>query len=238
MIIDLHVHTTNRSSDSSLSTHELIDEALRIGLHGACLTEHGGLWDAFEFERIIGDTRGIVLIPAIEISTDMGHVTVFGLERYTSGISKLAELRHVADATGAYLVLAHPFRNLLARSPYNPNLLYDNPSTYPTTPEEAADHPALMMVDAIEVANSGNSKDENMFAWEVARYLGKPMIGGSDAHSVHGLGSCTTVFDADISSAKNLVEALRAGHFYPATGLNIGNLQPFGSSAKPEQSQG
>ena len=93
MIIDLHVHTTNRSSDSSLSTQELIDEALRIGLQGACLTEHGGLWDAFEFERIIGDTRGVVLIPAIEVSTDMGHVTVFGLERYTSGISKLLRWR-------------------------------------------------------------------------------------------------------------------------------------------------
>ena len=227
MIFDLHVHTSTHSGDSSLSTRELVQEARRIGLEGACLTEHGGTWDRFELERIASDSEGVLLVPAMEVDTDQGHVTVFGLDRFLSGISTLRELRRIADGTGAYLVLAHPFRYLFYKSSGNPNLLYKHPSHYPANVEEAMTHPALQMVDAIEVANAGNNTEENTFAWEVAKKLGKPMVGGSDAHSVHGLGACVTVFADPISSAEELLKALHQARFYPATGLNVGNLRPF-----------
>ncbi len=89
MIIDLHVHTSTRSGDSSLSTKELVQEARRIGLEGACLTEHGGVWDRFELERVASDSEGVLLFSAMEVDTDQVHVTVFGLDRYLAGISNL-----------------------------------------------------------------------------------------------------------------------------------------------------
>jgi len=61
----------------------------------------------------------------------------------------------------------------------------------------------------------------------VAQRLGKPMVGGSDAHSIHGLGRCTTVFPNAIHSPGEFLEALHAGEFFPAIGLNLGELQPF-----------
>jgi predicted metal-dependent phosphoesterase TrpH len=226
MIIDLHVHTSRGSADSSLSLEELVQEARRIGLQGACLTEHGGPWDRFEFQRFADQQDGLLLVPALELEIEVGHVTIFGLDRYVGGIVNPKELRRVADASGAYVVLAHPFRNMFHRAHFSPNLLFKEPARYPTTAEEAMEHPVFQLVDAIEVVNGGNTDQENAFAWEVANRLGKPMVGGSDAHSVGGLGRCVTVFPAPLSTPEQFLQALRAGMFYPATGLNVGDMQP------------
>ncbi|MFH1141722.1 MAG: CehA/McbA family metallohydrolase [Chloroflexota bacterium] len=231
MIIDLHVHTSRGSGDSSLSPQELVSEARRIGLQGACLTEHGGPWDRFEFQRFAKEQDGLLLVPALEVETEVGHITVFGMNGYVGGIADPKELRRVADASGAYVVLAHPFRNMFHRISFSPNLLFKEPARYPATVEEALEHPVFGLVDAIEVANGGNTDEENAFAWEVAHRLGKPMVGGSDAHSAHGLGRCVTVFPKPLSTPEQFLQALRVGLFYPATGLNVGNLQPFRNGA-------
>lgn len=231
MIIDLHVHTSRGSGDSSLSPQELVAEARRIGLQGACLTEHGGPWDRFEFQRFASQQDGLLLVPALEVETEVGHITLFGLSIYVGGIANPQELRRVADASGAYVVLAHPFRNMFHKIPFSPNLLFKEPARYPATADEALEHPIFQLVDAIEVANGGNTDEENTFAWEVAQRLGKPMVGGSDAHSANGLGRCVTVFPEPLSSPDQFLKALHAGRFYPATGLNVGNLQPFRNGA-------
>ena len=74
-------------------------------------------------------------------------------------------------------------------------------------------HPIFGMVDAIEVANGANTDHENRFALEAARHLGLGGTGGSDAHSLHGLGSCVTVFDGDVTSDSDLIEAIRSKAF-------------------------
>ena len=227
MIIDLHVHTSHGSSDSNLSPQELVEEARRIGLQGVCLTEHSGSWDWFEFRRFADKQDDLLLVLALEVETDMGHVIVFGLDGYVPGIRDPRELRRVADDVGAYMVLVHPFRNLFQKPRYDVNLLFKDPARYPRTVEEALGHPIFELVDAIEVANGADVDEENLFAWEVARRLGKPMVGGSDAHSVNGLGKCVTVFPEPIASAEAFLQALHNGGFYPATGLNTGNLVRF-----------
>ncbi len=231
MIIDLHVHTSRGSGDSSLSPQELVQEARRIGLQGACLTEHAGPWDRFEFQKFASQQDGLLLVPALEVETEVGHITIFGLDRYPGGIADLKELRRVADASGAYVVLAHPFRNMFHKISFIPNLLFKEPALYPATAEEALEHPVFQLVDAIEVANGGNTDQENAFALEVANRLGKPMVGGSDAHSAGGLGRCVTVFPEPLSTHEQFLQALHAGLFYPATGLNVGNMQPVHNGA-------
>ena len=108
------------------------------------------------------------------------------------------------------MVSAHPFRNLFNQRPYAHNLLFEDPDGIPTTVAEAVEHPIFRMVDAIEVANGANTERENRFALEAARHLGLGVTGGSDAHSLHGLGSCVTVFDGDIRSDSDLIEAIRS----------------------------
>ena len=71
----------------------------------------------------------------------------------------------------------------------------------------------LFMVDAIETHNGQNKREANRAAMELARDMGLPGTGGSDAHQVSHLGACVTVFSEDISTEDDLIRQLRAGSF-------------------------
>ncbi|MBI2846531.1 MAG: PHP domain-containing protein [Chloroflexi bacterium] len=218
-IIDLHVHTTKGGADSSLRPLQLVHEATRVGLSGVCLTEHGGGWDKREFEAF-AQGQNILLIRALEVETELGHMSVFGLDGYRSGIHRAEELRRVVNELGGFMVLNHPFRrffdNATLRSQYRP-----------TTIAEICQDPVFQLVDAIEVANGANSPRENSMALEVAKKLGKPGTGGSDAHSTSGLGCYVTVFEKEIRREEELIAELRAGRFYPAFGPRDGDTSPY-----------
>ncbi|MDP2951791.1 MAG: PHP domain-containing protein [Chloroflexota bacterium] len=215
MIIDLHVQTTKGPSDSSLTPQQLLMEAERVGLQGVCLTEHGGAWDRHEFERF-AQSSPLALFRGMEINTDLGHLAVFGLDCYISGIHRARELRRAADSVGGFIIALHPFRRC-----------FEGTSPRPTLPE-AAHLPIFELVDEIEVANGACDSHENFFALQVAKKLGMRGTGGSDAHSTHGLGCCTTVFTRPIRTQEELLQELRAKRFYPAHGLLDGGLIPYG----------
>ena len=61
----------------------------------------------------------------------------------------------------------------------------------------------------------------------VAGLLGMPVTGGSDAHSIHGLGKFTTDFGSEINSESEFLAALHSGKFHPAVGLRSGHLRPY-----------
>ena len=230
-VFDLHVHTVRGSSDSSLTPEQLIEHATRLNLDGLCLTEHGGGWTGPEL-KLRFDGSGLTVVQGLEVETDMGHILVLGLHSYVSGMNTAAELRKEVDKAGGVMISAHPFRNLFNPPPYDVNLVFRNRNGFPATGREAADHPLFQLVDDVEVANGSNTRRENLFGLEVAHHLGLKGTGGSDAHSTHGLGRCATVFDGEIASEADLIEALKAKAFGPGEGANLGRLQPFpGSSA-------
>ena len=225
-IFDLHVHTVRGSSDSSLTPEQLVERAGQIGLDGICLTEHSGGWDDQKLREAF-EGSGITVVRGLEVETEMGHVLVFGLHLYVHGINKIDRLRHAVDRAGGVMVSAHPFRNLFNPPPLNINLVFRSVNGRPRTADEAIGHPLFQVVDEIEVANGSNMSKENDFALDVAHLLGWVGTGGSDAHSNQGLGKCVTVFDGDVRSESDLIEALRAKAFKPAQGLHVGKLEPF-----------
>ena len=115
-LFDLHVHTVRGSSDSSLTPEQLIKEARRVGLDGVCLTEHSGGWELHDLEKTFKDA-GLTVIRALEVDTDMGHILVFGLHRYVSGMHTVHELRKTVNRAGGVMISAHPFRNHYASRP-------------------------------------------------------------------------------------------------------------------------
>mgnify|MGYP001284121746 CR=1 FL=1 len=223
---DLHVHTVLGSSDSGLSPRELIGEAERIGLDGVCLTEHGGGWDESKVEKEFG-LSNLVVVTALEVTTDMGHVIAVGLNSYSPGIHRIEVLRQVIDDVGGVLISAHPLRNFFNAPPYNANLLYQNWPSPPGTPRQASRHELFTFVDFIEVTNGANSDRENRFTLEIADQLSIPGTGGSDSHSVQGIGKSLTIFDDEVKDQSSLIKALKSGKFYPAEGLNTGTLKRF-----------
>ena len=227
-IFDLHIHTTKGSADSNLTPEELILEAERLGLRGLCITEHSGPWDRHEFQNFASQ-HNVVLIRAMEADTDMGHMLAFGLDTYQSGFHKAEILCKAAREQGGFVVSAHPFRGVLSRRigqrPYLYRATPDEP--LPNIPEEAMEHPVFKLAHAIEVVNGGTSDEENAFAMQVATRLRVPVTGGSDAHSIQGLGKFVTAFPDEINSEAEFLTALHSGKYFPAEGLRAGQLRPY-----------
>jgi predicted metal-dependent phosphoesterase TrpH len=224
---DLHIHTSAGSSDSVLSPLNLVAEARRLGLTGALVTEHNG-WERRNFEEFSKE-HDTVLVRALEVNTEMGHVIALGLDGYASQFLRVRNLRKAVEEVGGYMIIAHPFRFLFESGSHTMrNILFDGAKTVPTRAEEAVSHPVFELVDEIEVVNGCNSESENRFAQEVARVLGKRGTGGSDAHSTQGIGRGSTLFHGDIRGEKDLLEALRAEAFTPVEGFNTGRISYYG----------
>src|ERR1035437_5094956 len=79
--VDLHLHTNRGSSDSNLAPKDLVDRTRGIGIGAVCITEHDNMWDSREIAAL-GDGSGVIFMRGMEVTTDMGHVGAFGLDRY------------------------------------------------------------------------------------------------------------------------------------------------------------
>lgn len=77
MRIDLHCYT-KYSHDNFLEPSTVIQEAVERGLDGACSTEHHSLEASREIKRL-SVPEGIRDFRGVEVSTDQGHLLVYGL---------------------------------------------------------------------------------------------------------------------------------------------------------------
>lgn len=222
--IDIHLHTSRGSSDSNLAPAALVERARAIGIGAVCITEHDTMWELREMPEMSGG-HGVTFLRGMEVTTDMGHIGVFGLSRYIGGIYKLGELRKAVDAEGGILIANHPFRYKL-----DPRFSFINPDHEPidpSHPERAAKLPIFAMVDAIEVFNGACSEEENVFALQVARILGKAEVAGSDSHSATSIGCVTTLLEDPVTDERGLIDQVKSHRTRAGRGLIKGTVVPF-----------
>lgn len=205
--IDLHTHTVRGSDCSVLEPEALIERAAEIGLDGVCVTEHDNIWRSPELEALARD-KGILLFHGVEANTDCGEALAFGPLEYTQGFHRLSNLRKAVDEAGGAIIAAHPFRS--GFSPFYSRGKSDKP-----TVDQSAEWPVMKLVDSLEIMNGAATGEEIEFGRAVAEKLDLGMAGGSDAHSVDGIGVCVTVFERAITSWSEFLEELRAGRYRP-----------------------
>jgi len=201
MIIDLHTHTRPYSDDSDLRPHELIEKAKSSSLDGICFTEHDWHWKEEDLARLSRE-HDFPIFQGMEISSEEGHLLVFGLTEYKFGMHHAQFIRELVDEVGGVIIMAHPYR---ARVRYNtdPAQLLDS----------ICDNHIFDLVDAVEVLNGRSKKKENEFARDIGRRLNLRGVGGSDAHALNEIPTFATEFERDIGSIEELIAELRAGRF-------------------------
>ncbi len=190
---DLHIHTSF-SKDGESSVTEVIRRAELAGLDAIAITDHDTVEGALAALKI--PTR-LVIIPGIEISTRQGHLIALGItEKIPSGMDVMDTII-TARKKGALLILPHPYH--IWRHGVGRKL-----------------RSALSAVDAIEVFNSryivGSA---NIKASKMARRLGKPCVGGSDAHNARYIGFGRTLVNAE-PDVNSILQAIREGKTIPA----------------------
>jgi len=198
------------------------------GIDGVCVTEHCYVWSQKELREIVSG-RDVVLLSGTEIETNVGHIVVFGLDRYISGIHRVGELRRVSDEIGGFIIGVHPFRRFFEPEEFN----IRPKRSWSQVIDEALELPMLGLVDEIEVYNGGCNERENHLAVEVAKRMGMRGTGGSDAHSTHGLGCYVTVFEREIRNESDLIAELKGKRFYPARRLPTGEIISSADEASP-----
>ena len=207
LFIDLHTHTSYGSVCGYMTPDELIQQAKYVGLDGVCITEHNQHWDAQAIKRL-RDKHDFLVIGGVEVDTAYGDILVFGMHESVANTYYADELRKQVDEAGGVMIAAHPFRNESPR-------INSSVAALLMTLEEGCRRPVFSFVDAVEVYNGMARGDEMDFTVRVANSLNLRGTGGSDAHSILGVGGCFTVFENSIKDEADLVEALKHGSYRP-----------------------
>jgi predicted metal-dependent phosphoesterase TrpH len=190
VLIDLHCHTKVLSPCSALTPEALVRAAQARGLDGVCITEHDAIWP-YDAIRRVAEEMDFLVLRGMEVTTEVGHVLVFGLHQHHPAMATLNELHRIVRGEDALMYLAHPSRRYGTLPP-------DDLST---------------IFDSIEEQNGTEGMLQNDNAARLARGLRLPGIGGSDSHSVREVGVCATEFSGRIGDEATFIASLRAGEY-------------------------
>jgi predicted metal-dependent phosphoesterase TrpH len=187
--IDLHVHTRD-SGDSRISLEDAARRCGEEGLDGFAVTNHDVLSETPSSEPEEGD---LVVIKGMEVSARGAHILAFDIDEPVGmglGIPETVERIH---GQGGIAVIAHPysvFRTWVNRREID-----------------------VAGFDLVEVSNAyqfpyGWMLERNK---RLARELGLPQTGGSDAHIPRTVGRAYTVLEVEERSVEGVLAALRRG---------------------------
>jgi predicted metal-dependent phosphoesterase TrpH len=160
-------------------------------LDGIAICDHDTLTGSFHArKRVIELNLPLLVLPAVEVSTNRGHLIVLGVrEDIPSGLDPKDIIR-IAKKMGGVVIAAHPFK---IRSIGNVDGLD---------------------VDAIETFNSRCIFGENKKAQKMAMELKLPQVGGSDSHMLATIGNGYTEIDA-LPDERSVLDAIRNGKTRP-----------------------
>ncbi len=183
---DLHVHSHN-SLDCRMTLKEIAQAAKKKGIDCVCICDHDttdGYYEILAKSDENGFIDGILFIPAIEYSTDAGHIIGIILHSPVAITKNSSSLINVLGRA-SFPILAHPF-------------------AYPEKIDAVKKF--IDMGIAVEVANARRSKEVNKLAAENAIGM---FTAGSDAHLPAEIGNTYVELDVKELSINGVLEAIR-----------------------------
>jgi hypothetical protein len=180
---DLHVHTD--ASDGIATPEEALVFAKHAGMQGIAITDHDTM-DGYKLAKPLAKKVGIILIPAVEITTPLGDILAYGVEEMPEG--GVTEILDKIHEVGGVAAIAHPFVGFFQVS--FAEIM------------ETIKH----KIDAIEIYNAMSPLEANVKAMELAKKINLPGIGGSDAHHHEAIGTAFTV-----TNTEDVIKAIKKG---------------------------
>ena len=195
MKIDLHVHTSQRSSCSLAAEEDLIAAAIQAGIDAIVLSDHECLPPPGHVERLSHKYAPFRVFAGIELTTDGEHVVVVGLEDPALATRdwSYADLWHFVEEREGFLFLAHPFR-------YHDEVKIDVESFPP---------------GGIEINSQNMGEVDPARLDEFIAAHGLRPVANSDAHRCLYVGIYHNILEGHPQTASELTEVLRDGRFAP-----------------------
>lgn len=194
--VDMHIHTV--ASDAIITPVQAIKKASKLGC-GISITDHNKISSCLEAAK---NKKNVIVIPGIEINTAQKKDVLI----YFYSVSELKEFYgkyvepklprifqtskinfvDLLDITRDYncvICAAHPCASL-----------HKNLKNFAENKDIAE---IISKIPLFEVLNSNLFRQNNIDAMEWAMKENKSFSGGSDAHTLEGIGSCITCSPAD-----------------------------------------
>lgn len=196
VILEIHCHTSEKSTCSFVTACDLITRAFEVGMDGIVLTDHHYMWSTEELQEVkaqAGIPDHFLLLSGQEVTTSSGaDVLVYGADRIFPKGTKTADIRKACP--DAALIWAHPYRK----------------GGIPKK-EELMDE----MYDAIEILNSNHTFTEIHRAvndWHALKFTASA---GTDAHALSYIGTYPTIIEHPVETIEQFAEEVKAGRCHP-----------------------
>jgi predicted metal-dependent phosphoesterase TrpH len=229
LCVDMHCHS-HYSSDAIGSVKSILKKASKLGI-GVAITDHNTIVGSLEALEL--SQKEVIVIPGIEVtSAERKDLIVYFYSpaemsdfynnyvrnRRTKGVVNrtnltLGELIEAARQYNVFMGIPHPL-----------GLAYKNLYRYLKRKKQES---IIGLVDGIEGVNASLTRASNLKAMAMAALFDKPIFGGSDAHSVAGVGHALTcsrardyeAFLDNLAAGDSFVVGKRS-HVYPSLNKN------------------
>ncbi len=185
VLYDLHIHS-HFSFDCKSDPKEIIKTAKKKNLAGIAITDHNNV----KFHLKEYDSKDLLIIPGIEVSTEKGHVIGLGIRNLIEKKLSVAETIEKILDLGGQPVIPHPFdfiRRGIGKEIYK--------------------------LKKVPIETQNASCPLQLFNKKAKKWAEKnklPQTGGSDSHRIQDIGMAFTIFKEELETIDDVLEAIRS----------------------------
>jgi predicted metal-dependent phosphoesterase TrpH len=184
---DFHIHV-RYSRDSLLKPRDLVKIASQKGIEVLAVTDHNTLRGGFEtIEEARRIHSEIIVIPGMEISTNLGHIIGVFIQENISARNYADALDQIKRQNGLVII------------------------PHPCNKSQKIGENEIAKADLFEAINGRATRKENELALSFGRSLSKPLVAGSDAHFPFEIGRVRTILPWKPNNHDELKKMLQNG---------------------------
>lgn len=206
---DLHIHSKysielgfHLWNLKLMTIEKILERSKERNLSAIAIADHDNIEASFLAEKM-AKKYGIIVIPAIEVSSKEGHILAYGVSKNIK--AKMSALKTIEEIhnQGGIAVAAHPYL------PQGLNNFFSF---------KKRQYLKILPVDGVEVISCATSSFQ---AKKIAKILNLAVVGGSDAHCLSAIGYGLTAFPDNCKTVDGYLKAIKERKTFALKGKGI-----------------